>query len=77
MSEINPETQEVLNALPLPPVHIALIIDDEVVDIIHANDRLGSIFLSNPTIVDISDNLDNVKVGYIYNSATEQFSEPS
>lgn len=77
MSEINPETQEVLNALPLPPVHIALIIDNEVVDIIHANDRLGSIFLSSPTIVDISENLENVRVGYIYNSVTEQFSEPS
>jgi hypothetical protein len=77
MSEINPETQEVLNALPLPPVHIALVIDNEVVDIIHANDRLGAIFLSNPTIIDVSETLDSVKVGYIYNPATSQFSEPS
>ena len=77
MSEINKETQDVLNALPLPPVHIAMIIDNEVVDIIHANDRLGAIFLSNPIMIDISDNLDNVKVGYVYDPTTSNFTEPA
>ena len=39
----------------LPPVKIAFIIDGIVVDVLHTDDRLGAIFLSEPTIVDVSE----------------------
>jgi hypothetical protein len=39
----------------LPPTKIALIIDGEVLDVLHTDDRLAAIFLSQPTIVDVTD----------------------
>lgn len=36
----------------LPPAKIAFVIDGTVVDVLHTDDRLASIFLSQPTIVD-------------------------
>ena len=39
-----------------PPVKLAYIIDGEIVDILHTDERLASIFLSNPIIIDISEN---------------------
>jgi len=38
----------------LPPYKIAFIIDNKVVDILHTSDRLAAIFLSEPTIVDVT-----------------------
>lgn len=76
MTEITKEQREVLDNLPIPPVHIALVIDNEVVDIIHANDRLGAILLSNPNIIDISSLDESVKVGSIYNPNLNSFTDP-
>jgi hypothetical protein len=39
---------------PLPPVKIAFVIDGEVVDVLHTDDRLAAIFLSQPTILDVT-----------------------
>lgn len=39
----------------LPPVKIAFVIDGEVQDVLHTDERLGAIFLSQPTIVDVTD----------------------
>ena len=39
----------------LPPVKIAFVIDGEVVDVLHTDDRLGALFLSQPTIVDATE----------------------
>lgn len=39
----------------LPPVKVAFIIDGEVVDVLHTDDRLGAMFLSNPVMVDVTD----------------------
>lgn len=39
----------------LPPVKIAFVIDGTVVDVLHTDDRLAAIFLSDPTIVDASE----------------------
>ena len=39
----------------LPPVKIAFVIDGEVADVLHTDDRLGAIFLSEPVIIDVSE----------------------
>lgn len=39
----------------LPPVKIAFVIDGVVADVLHTDDRLAAIFLSQPTIVDVSE----------------------
>lgn len=39
----------------MPPQKIALIIDGEVVEMLHTDERLTAIFLSNPTIVDVTE----------------------
>lgn len=40
---------------PMPPVKIAFVIDGVVADVLHTDDRLASIFLSEPVIVDVTD----------------------
>ena len=39
----------------LPPVKIAFVIDGVVADVLHTDDRLAAIFLSQPTVVDVTD----------------------
>jgi hypothetical protein len=62
----------------LPPIKIAFILDGEVVDILHTDDRLAAIFLSNPISVDITDNMiDNggtAGIGSLYDPETNTFS---
>jgi hypothetical protein len=62
----------------LPPIKIAFILDGEVVDILHTDERLAAIFLSNPISVDITDNMiengGTAGVGSIYNPETQTFS---
>lgn len=38
-----------------PPIKIALIIDNTVVDVLHTDERFGAILLSEPTILDVTD----------------------
>jgi hypothetical protein len=38
----------------IPPIKLAIILDDTVVDIIHADERFAAIWLSNPVVVDIT-----------------------
>jgi hypothetical protein len=64
----------------LPPHKIAFIIDDEVVEILHVEDRLAAVLLSDPTIVDITAKFEedpqSVKFGFKYNAITNTFSAP-
>lgn len=39
----------------LPPAKIAFVIDGVVADVLHTDDRLAAIFLSEPTIVDATE----------------------
>lgn len=41
----------------LPPAKIALVLDGEVLDVLHTDERLAAIFLSQPTIVDATEYL--------------------
>lgn len=68
------------NNNPLPIIKLALIIDDEVVDILHAHDRLAAILLSEPTVVEITDsNLDTnsaIYPSWTYDKKTKKFNPP-
>lgn len=39
----------------LPPVKIAIVIDDMIVETINTDNRIASMLLSNPTFVDLGD----------------------
>jgi hypothetical protein len=58
-------------AADLPAKKIAFVIDDQIVEVLHTNETLGAILLSNPTIVDISsvygDVTNNPGIGWIHN----------
>jgi hypothetical protein len=68
------------NIPPMPDNKIAFIIDDKVVDIIYAHDRLAAVLLSEPTIVDIkdvkADDNSDVHMDYTYDSKTKKFTPP-
>lgn len=80
MSEETAKTQQA-PAENLPPVKIAFVIDNEVVDILHTDERLAAIFLSQPLILDVSDKLPlndhGIAVGSTYDPETETFTLPS
>ncbi len=40
---------------PLPPAKIAFIIDGIVTEVLHTEDRMAAIFLSEPTILDVTE----------------------
>lgn len=64
----------------LPPIKVAFIIDNRVVDIIHTDERLGAIFLSEPLMVDVTDSIgpnnSTVFVNSIYDPNTNTFTPP-
>jgi hypothetical protein len=70
-----------LEKVELPKQKIAFVIDDEVVDIIHTDQRLAAILLSEPLMLDVSDKfivgeVPGVWIGDAYNSATDTFIRP-
>jgi len=63
----------------LPPVKIAFVIDNEVVEIFHTDNRMAAIWLSEPKIVDVTDLFEankEIRYGYIYDPETGEFSHP-
>lgn len=59
----------------MTPIRVAFIIDNVVADVLHTDERLAAIFLSDPVVVDIT-NLDNVNLirsGATYDPATNIF----
>jgi hypothetical protein len=74
MSDNMPEPQ-------MPPVKLAFVIDDEVVDVLHTDERLGAIFLSDPLIIDVSNLVDDdgnlrLPLKSKYNATTQTFTDP-
>ena len=66
---------------PLPPVKLAFVIDGTVVDVLHTDDRLAAIFLSQPTIIDVTDLYDSNGtdfnlISWDYNAGINQFIAP-
>lgn len=65
---------------PLPPSKVAFVIDGALVDVLHTDERLAAIFLSNPTIVDVTDTYDPqnpIPLDSIYDPATGTFTPPT
>ena len=65
----------------LPKQKIAFVIDGEVIDILHTDERLAAIFLSEPTILDVSDkfvigDVPGVWIGDAYDAETNTFTRP-
>lgn len=63
---------------PLPPVKLAFIIDNVVVDILHTDERLAAIFLSEPLMLDVTDHKDlpNLVPNATYDPETSSFKAP-
>ncbi len=70
LSELNEEVKE--TELVPSPTRLALLINNEVLDILGLPDRLAAILLSNPTIIDVTD-FSGISVGDIYNPNKEEF----
>jgi hypothetical protein len=62
------------------PIKLAFIIDGEVVDVLHTDERLAAIFTSNPLVLDVSqqfiDDPLSVSTGAKYDAVTGEFTEP-
>lgn len=65
----------------LPPNKVAIIIDGEVVELLHINSRLAAALLSQPTIVDVTDLIaaDPHAIGHgaKYDESTGLFTNPT
>ena len=61
----------------LPANKLAMVIDGEVVDILHLDNRIAAILLSEPKIIDISElyaaDNNSVRVGSKYDEETKEF----
>jgi|688.fasta_scaffold599662_4 hypothetical protein len=56
------------------PMHLALVIDGVVEDIIHCDERLGYILLSEPKVIEIGYDYRKVNVSDIYDEDSNTFS---
>jgi hypothetical protein len=57
------------------PMHLALIIDGIVEDIIHCDERLGNILLSEPTVVNLGSGYRKVNIFDAYIEDSNTFSK--
>jgi hypothetical protein len=73
-------TEEQTNPLDNVPYKLAFILDGEVADILHTDERLSAIFLSNPLVLDISQQLQSnpaaIMPHFLYNAETGEFTAP-
>lgn len=79
MTEENIVQQEAPQ-VQLPPYKVAFVLDNEVVDVLHTDERLAAIFLSNPKIIDVTDKVtadpSKVQIGFLYNEELNSFINP-
>lgn len=61
-------------------VKLAFVLDGEVVEILHTDDRLSAIFRSNPLVIDITEKMSNpetnIWLGASYDQETDTFKNP-
>ncbi len=57
------------------PMHIALLVDGIVEDIIHCNERLGYLLISEPIVIQLERH-DSAKINDIYNEQINAFYSP-
>lgn len=72
---------EQIPTMETPPIKLAFIIDGEVADILHTDERLAAIFTSQPLILDITEQLTNspqsIMPTFLYDAATGEFTAPN
>jgi len=62
----------------LPPNIVAYVIDNQVVQIIHVDERMAAIVLSEPLVIDVTElGKQGVRNGDIYDPETGTFSRPT
>ena len=62
----------------LPPNIVAYVIDNQVVQIIHLDERMAAIVLSEPLAIDVTElGKQGVRQGDIYDPETGTFSRPT
>ena len=70
-------TNEVSEPVELPPIKIAFIIDNKVVELLHTDERISAILLSNPLILDVTEKISStdeyIMIGSTYNPETGSF----
>lgn len=66
------------NEQPAPPIKLAFVIDNKVVDVLHTHENLYSILLNNPVMINVTgeNGEQTVWVNDIYNPETNSFSRP-
>ena len=59
----------------MPPVKVAFILDNVVADVLHTDNRLAAIFLSDPVVIDVTDHQDAgiVTTDATYDPSTQRF----
>lgn len=79
MTEDQPQQNQVgIDLTTLPPIKLAFIIDGEVVDILHTDERLSAILTSNPLILDVTERMtqEDLGIGYSYDQENNKFTRP-
>ena len=63
----------------MPPIKIAFILDNTVVDVLHTDERLAALLLNSPIIKNVTGEDGNpiTQFGDIYNSETDSFDPPA
>ena len=73
--------EETVPTMETPPIKLAFIIDGEVADILHTDERLSAIFLSNPLILDVTEKYaadpKSIMPTFLYDAATGEFTAPN
>lgn len=57
------------------PMHLALVIDGVVEDIMHCDERLGYILMSEPLVVELGEGYQKVNISDLYNEDDDSFSK--
>jgi hypothetical protein len=55
------------------PMHLALVIDGIVEDIIHCDERLGYLLMSEPKVIELENNYIKVNISDTYDEDTNSF----
>ena len=65
----NPKFSRVKEA----PIHLALIVDGVVEDIMHCDERLGYLLISEPSVVELDKDFHKVEISDTYDEETNTF----
>lgn len=64
----------------MPPIKLAFVLDGEVADVLHTDERLAAIFSSNPLVINVTTEMESnpeyVLPGATYDYDTNTFTNP-